>query len=556
MNFKTTILLFSFLTIFFQTNAQTGLDFDGVDDYIQTNYTGLTGSNARTIEAWIKTGVVGAQDVLVDMGTMPNGTRFTLNVLNGYLRIEIGGGGINSTTLIADNQWHHVAVTYDGGLVSNQFKLYIDGTMNISGNISAVATNTAAGVGLMIGRRNDGINYFLGKMDEVRVWNLERTAAQIQASMNTELCGATGLVAYYRFNEGTPGANNTAMTTVTDNSGNTNTGVMNNFTRNGNTSNWTTGVTLANSSGSGSSATITASACGSYTAPSGNFTTTVSGTFNDTIANFQGCDSILTIIVTINPNTTSLLPVTACGIYVAPNGDTYTSSQTFTHIIPNAAGCDSIITINLTILNPSSTLNETACDSYTAPSGAVYTTSQTFTDIIPSAFGCDSVITINLTIITVDTTVTFDSISITANQSNATYQWYNCENGMFTIIPNATSQTYNVTTLGYYSVAITYNSCVQMSSCMFFQPLSTQSQLLRSEVSIFPNPTLGDFTIDLGKTYTSVNIEITGIDGKVVAREQLNNANRIPLKLNAPLGIYQIKIMADNEMAYFRILKQ
>ena len=47
-------------------------------------------------------------------------------------------------------------------------------------------------------------NYFKGKMDEVRIWNIARTEAEIQASMNTSLTGnEAGLVGYWNFDDGT-----------------------------------------------------------------------------------------------------------------------------------------------------------------------------------------------------------------------------------------------------------------------------------------------------------------------------------------------------------------
>ena len=108
---------------------------------------------------------------------------------------------------------------------------------------------------------------------------------------------------------------------------------------------------------------------------------------------------------------------TACNNYNVPSEDeTYTAAGTYSDIIPNAAGCDSVITINLTINNSSAgAISPTACDSYTAPSGAVYTASGTYTDVIPNATGCDSTITINLTVNTVDASVTQKVTTLTAN---------------------------------------------------------------------------------------------------------------------------------------------
>ncbi|GAB4252024.1 MAG: hypothetical protein Kow0079_06470 [Vicingaceae bacterium] len=78
--------------------------------------------------------------------------------------------------------------------------------------------------------------------------------------------------------------------------------------------------------GSGSSCTNTSStisptACNSYTSPSGNYTWTTSGTYMDTIPNAAGCDSIITIQLTISNNCTQLMSQ-YCGITL-PNFTTY-----------------------------------------------------------------------------------------------------------------------------------------------------------------------------------------------------------------------------------------
>jgi Secretion system C-terminal sorting domain/Concanavalin A-like lectin/glucanases superfamily len=159
-------------------------------------------------------------------------------------------------------------------------------------------------------------------------------------------------------------------------------------------------ITINLTVNSPSSSAISPSVCAaSYTAPSGAVYTS-SGMYMDTIPNTTGCDSVITINLTMNlPSSDSIAPV-VCGNYTSPSGMNYTASGMYMDTIPNAAGCDSVITINLTVNQPSvATVTASTCTgSYTAPSGAVYTTSGMYMDTIPNATGCDSVITLNLTI--------------------------------------------------------------------------------------------------------------------------------------------------------------
>ncbi|MFT3825444.1 MAG: T9SS type A sorting domain-containing protein [Chitinophagaceae bacterium] len=143
------------------------------------------------------------------------------------------------------------------------------------------------------------------------------------------------------------------------------------------------------------SSTVTQTACSSYTLNGTNYTT--SGTYTQTLTNAAGCDSTITLNLTIKQPTSSTLTRAACSSY-ALNGTTYTTSGTYTQTLTNAAGCDSTITLNLTIKQPtSSTFTRTACSSY-ALNGTTYTSSGTYTQTLTNAAGCDSTITLNLTI--------------------------------------------------------------------------------------------------------------------------------------------------------------
>lgn len=75
-----------------------------------------------------------------------------------------------------------------------------------------------------------------------------------------------------------------------------------------------------------------------------------SGQYTTILNNNQGCDSIIKLNLTINQNTTSTQSQTALDSYTWPlNNQTYIQSGTYTATIPNAAGCDSVVTLNLTL---------------------------------------------------------------------------------------------------------------------------------------------------------------------------------------------------------------
>lgn len=148
--------------------------------------------------------------------------------------------------------------------------------------------------------------------------------------------------------------------------------------------------------------TIDPKVCDSFVSPSGDTTYTTSGTYKDTLTTSTGCDSIFTINLTIKPDITDTRSVTACNEYTVPSGDeTYQQSGQYFDTIDVAGGCDTLLTINLTIENfVSSSISRTVCDSFTAPSGdTTYFTSGNYKDTLVRPGTCDSIVNIDLTVL-------------------------------------------------------------------------------------------------------------------------------------------------------------
>ena len=151
-----------------------------------------------------------------------------------------------------------------------------------------------------------------------------------------------------------------------------------------------------------SSSTDTQVACDTYTWVDGNIYTTSNNTSTHMFQTVDGCDSLSTLNLTINNSTSSIDTHLACDEFMwFCDGNTYTASNnTAIYVYTNTAGCDSTVTLDLTINNSTSnTTTAISCDTYTwAIDGNTYTTSGTYTDISTNAGGCDHTETLELTI--------------------------------------------------------------------------------------------------------------------------------------------------------------
>ena len=110
----------------------------------------------------------------------------------------------------------------------------------------------------------------------------------------------------------------------------------------------------------------------SYTWNGETYDSTGTYTFETTTA--AGCDSIATLNLTINETTFGTDVQTHCDSYTWIDGNTYTSSNnTATHTLTNSDGCDSIVTLDLTINETTfGTDVQTHCVSYTWIDGNTY----------------------------------------------------------------------------------------------------------------------------------------------------------------------------------------
>ncbi|NBB18407.1 hypothetical protein GVN20_03480 [Runella sp. CRIBMP] len=235
--------------------------------------TSLNLTTSFTMEAWVN--YSGINSTIVDKGNYnylwslnANGNGNKL----GFYELSTGTWKY-STGIVPENTWTHVAITFNAGAL----------TFFINGVASGTATTTILqdNQPLNIGRQQPTscqCNHFNGTMDELRIWNVVRTQAQIFNNMTNTIPGnSAGLVAYYKFDEGT--GNTTADATS---NGNTGTFV------NGPT--WQTVSPLNAVQWSPSGATSPA------------IVATTTGTYTATMTNGYGCISSASVVVSVGSN--------------------------------------------------------------------------------------------------------------------------------------------------------------------------------------------------------------------------------------------------------------
>jgi len=198
---------------------------NGTSDFVNVqDANSLDLTNQLTFEAWVNPTNAANGDLQVILGKARDGSGnsgYNIGLTaSGTVGIGLNDGlgnntGAISTAKIPSGVWTHVAATYDGATM----KVYINGLLDGTNTFTLSLQNSSEA--LNIGRESAGLGrYFGGKIDEVRIWNVARTQAQIAFNAGVELLGnEPGLVGLWHFNE-------LAGTTAFDDTFNANNGTL------------------------------------------------------------------------------------------------------------------------------------------------------------------------------------------------------------------------------------------------------------------------------------------------------------------------------------------
>jgi hypothetical protein len=162
----------------YSVNCKEGsyaIDLNGVNDCVVVGSVGIDGNDARTIAGWVKATAAASAipdwtNVFGFTGASGTGRHFDIQRRGGqdYYCIHTHGWERNIVPL--DQEWHHLAATYNGTTIA----WYGDG--NFVG--SAVGdVNTIDNV--QMGKRGDNTNYFPGLIDDVRIYSYALSQSHI-----------------------------------------------------------------------------------------------------------------------------------------------------------------------------------------------------------------------------------------------------------------------------------------------------------------------------------------------------------------------------------------
>lgn len=295
----------------------------------------------------------------------------------------------------------------------------------------------------------------------------------------------------------------------------------------------------------------------------GNVFVVGSSTYNDRgrISVYNICSKIETVDT-----------ISSCYQYKWTNGITYTeNNNTAKDTFESFWGCDSIVTLNLTI-NKSSEVNigVSVCDSFITPSGKTYYTSGNFVDTLINHLGCDSFLIYKLDVVKTDAIITQQPkdanyyVGETAkfsvkseNYPKATYQWQSDQGFGFQDLSNASQfSDVNTNTVSISDVRLTNDK--QKFRCVIFEKdcsdttnevtlyvtdnVSVNNLINSDLISVYPIPFNDELNIKIssllvGSTYTLFDIRGTIIKSGIFDKE----TNRINLS-NICKGTYYLDV--------------
>ncbi|WP_107038634.1 choice-of-anchor V domain-containing protein [Brumimicrobium mesophilum] len=233
-----------------------------------------------------------------------------------------------------------------------------------------------------------------------------------------------------------------------------------------------------------------------------------------------------------------------------------------------AASTPGMYTVNYVYASGTLTTGVTINPNYTTTANAIICENETLTfgtqtldasnaglntEIFQSIDGCDSTVNLTLAVETIDNTTSIVGDTLTANQTGATYQWVDCDNGN-AAISGATSMTFTPMVSGNFAVEISLNNCVETSNCTFVDLLAIDEFEIESIV-VYPNPVNDILEIKNMNQFGEINtITLIDANGKIAKQIAVNSTSVDVEGLES--GIYYLRIKGSQGISTIKVVKK
>ena len=288
---------------------------------------------------------------------------------------------------------------------------------------------------------------------------------------------------------------------------------------------------------------------------------TQAGQYSAVLENSNGCDSLVVLNLSVAPLAQGMVAAYSCdGAPYLYNGLTLTTSGTYTFDFPGAGanGCDSLVTLVLTIFPavPPTAINASICagESYVF-NGETLTMPGLYTAVLSSVNSCDSTVQLTFVVNTPTVSVALDNNTLVATAAaNSSYQWIDCQNNQ--PISGATGSSFTPASSGSYAVIVTQDACVITSTCTQVTIVGTKHLVSQENWKLQPNPASDFVDIQLSElpVDATLRIELYEQNGRLLQALPLNSSNvRIPLDA-LPEGVLLVRLVGENVVSVKRLV--
>ena len=276
-------------------------------------------------------------------------------------------------------------------------------------------------------------------------------------------------------------------------------------------------------------------------------TLTTAGVYTHTLTTVHGCDSIIEFTLTVTPVHTVPIFHSICeGNSYTFYGQTLTTAGVYTHTLTTIHGCDSIIALTLTV-NPVHTvpIAHSICegDTYTFY-GQTLTTAGVYTHTLTTIHGCDSIIELILTVNPIPIIDLGGDIELEINESITLsvapiYHSYLWSTGETTSEITVTREVLDSDTSKVWVLVTTTEGCTGSDTISIIFKVGIDIYNQAEHFKLFPNPSNGKFYIEFDEPKKR-DIQIFDLIGRSILKGSFTES-KIELNLQHT-GIYMIDI--------------